>query len=103
MLRATPAAAGAFGAAGARASCLTAGRRATLQTAGATQTVSRRRRATATLKTKQQAAAPHGQERSPHVLFMTKMFNSVAAWVVSEIVLVPKLADRVQVPKRERA
>ncbi len=35
------------------------------------------------------------------MLFMTKMFNSVAAWVVSEIVLVPKLADRVQVPKRE--
>jgi hypothetical protein len=30
---------------------------------------------------------------------MTKMFNSVAAWVVSEIVLVPKLADRVQVPQ----
>ncbi len=39
------------------------------------------------------------QERSAHVLFMTKMFNSVAAWVVSEIVLVPKLADRVQVPQ----
>ena len=35
------------------------------------------------------------------MLFMTKMFNSVAAWVVSEIVLVAKLADRVQVPKRE--
>ena len=33
------------------------------------------------------------------MLFMTKMFNSVAAWVVSEIVLVPKLADRVQVPQ----
>ena len=33
------------------------------------------------------------------MLFMTKMFNSVAAWVVSEIVLVAKLADRVQVPQ----